>query len=215
MALAGYGVLKGSVIGHSRDADDDHYQVLVRAGATLMRVAVNVRSSAPKAPSTVLFATTTTLPPAFTGALAALAPGFRPLASRPGGLAIDFLRGGLVKPRSLKPLPPDLPGQDNDLKDALEAAVLRAMKEADSALHAFGVRWGPEKNRKDRCFHFVPGNGVHDIHMNQGNSGRYARDNGTWQDGALVFGYPGDKWRAFFVAFQSQALKTDDKGRPV
>jgi uncharacterized protein YukJ len=50
--------------------------------------------------------------------------------------------------------------------------------------------------------------------MNQGNSGQYARDNGVFQDGALYFEYPGDKWRAFFFAFQSQTFDTDDRGNP-
>ncbi len=51
--------------------------------------------------------------------------------------------------------------------------------------------------------------------MNQGNSGKYKKDNGTFQDGALFVNYPGGKWRAFFFAFQSQSFKTDDKGNPV
>ena len=51
--------------------------------------------------------------------------------------------------------------------------------------------------------------------MNQGNSGKYKKDNGTFQDGALFVTYPGGKWRAFFFAFQSQSFKTDDKGNPL
>ena len=33
-----------------------------------------------------------------------------------------------------------------------------------------------------------------------------------FQDGAIYIEYPGDKWRAFFFAFQSQTFKTDDQG---
>ena len=44
MAL-NYGVLKGTVTGHLRDADDDHYQILVSAGGAMFRIAVNVHSS--------------------------------------------------------------------------------------------------------------------------------------------------------------------------
>ena len=40
-----YGVLKGTVTGHLRDADDDHYQILVSAAKTMYRIAVNVESS--------------------------------------------------------------------------------------------------------------------------------------------------------------------------
>ena len=35
-------------------------------------------------------------------------------------------------------------------------------------MYAFGERWGPESHKADQYFGFVPGNGVHDIHMNQG-----------------------------------------------
>ncbi len=212
MPLSSYGLLKGSVIGHLREADDDHYQILLRCGKVLHRVACNVKSAAPNAPSTVLFHSITALPADFTTRLQALPAGYRKLPPRAGALAIDYLRGGLFKPASMKPVPPDLPGAGNDLKDRLEAAALKAMAQPGALLYAFGAPWGPEKTRPDQYFRFTPGRGLHDIHMNQGNSGKYAADNGPWQDGALVFEYPDaktavSKWRAFFFAFQSQSLR--------
>jgi uncharacterized protein YukJ len=209
-----YGVLKGTVQGHLRNADDDHYQILVHGGDTVFRIAVNVKSSAPKAPSTVLFETTTSLPQAFTQGLHALEDGFTKLASTPGGVAIDYVRSGIVTPKDMKPLPPDRPGANNDLKDTLETAAVDAMRLAGSMVYAFGSRWGPEAGKPDQYFKFVPGNGVHDIHMNQGNSGQYKQDNGVYHDGGLIIEYPGDKWRAFFIAFQSQTFKTDSHGNP-
>jgi len=210
-----YGVLKGTVAGHLRDADDDHYQILVHAGNQVHRIAVNVKSSAPKAPSIVLFQTTTFIPEQFTQRLVALAPGFRKLSSKAGGLAVDYVRGGLVKPKSMKPVPPDEPGEDNDLKDMLETAVVKAMGLEGSVIYAFGSKWGPEPEKRDQYFKFLPGNGVHDIHMNQGNSGSYKKDNGVYQDGALFISFPDGKWRAFFFAFQSQTFDTDDHGNPL
>ncbi len=212
MAIA-YGVLKGTVLGHLRNADDDHYQILVQAGSEMHRVAVNVRSSAPNAPSVVLFLATSSLPAPFVARLAKARTGFTALPSKPNTLAIDYVRSGLFRTKSMKPLAPDRPGVDNDLKDKLEAAVLKAMKRAGSSVHAFGAHWGPEK-QADQYFRFKPGHGVHDIHMNQGNSGRYARDNGVYHDGGLVFTYPDGKLQAFFFAFQSQTFDTDDKGHP-
>ena len=50
--------------------------------------------------------------------------------------------------------------------------------------------------------------------MNQGNGGKYRKDNGIYQDGALVLAYPKGKWLAFFFAFQSQTFDTDGKGNP-
>jgi uncharacterized protein YukJ len=49
-------------------------------------------------------------------------------------------------------------------------------------------------------FGFSPGNGVHDIHMNQGNSQEFRRDDGVWQDGALLLPYPTqDQWVGGFL----------------
>jgi uncharacterized protein YukJ len=213
MAL-NYGLLKGSIAGHLRDADDDHYQILVHAGKQVFRVAVNVKSSAPNAPSTLLFQAKTSLPAELTAQLTELEAGFTKLRSKPGGLAMDYLRVGLVNPKTMKEVPPDAPGANNDLKDKLEDAVVKAVAQQGSVVYAFGDRWGPEK-KADQYFRFVPGNGIHDIHMNQGNSGKFKRDNGVYQDGCLFFSYPGGKWLAFFFAFQSQSFETDDEGNPV
>ena len=203
-----YGVLKGTLTGHLRDADDDHYQLLVTAGSTIFRVAVNVQSSL-KSPD-LLFQSMTALPPELTKKLTALSKGFEKVASKPGGLAQDFVRGGIVKRDKFKVVPGDAPGVDNDLKDAMESAAIKAMEEKGSLIYAFGARWGPEK-AKDKYFKFTPGNGIHDIHMNQGNDKSHAGDDGVFRDGCLIFEFPGKKYRAFFMVFQSQTFDTDDK----
>lgn len=205
-----YGVLKGAVAGHMRDADDDHYQILVHAGTTIGRIASNVKSGAKNSPSTVLFRMALALPDDFIAPLRGLQPGFKKLPAKPGGLAIDYVRSDFVKPKMLAPLEPDTLGDDNDLKDKLESATVKAMKEEGSCIYAYGDRWGPQK-KPDQYFKFTPGNGIHDIHMNQGNSAEYRKDDGVYQDGALVFDYPDGKVRAFFFAFQSQSFDTDDK----
>lgn len=214
MALKKYGVLKGTVTGHKRDADDDHYQILVSAGSTVHRIAVNVKSSAPNAPSTLLFLAQSKLQDAVAQGLRALKPGYTKLPSKSGGLALDYVRNRWFKPSAMKEVPPDAPGVDNDLKDKVETAVIKAVDQAGSVVYGFGEKWGPEKDKKDQYFKFIPGNGIHDIHMNQGNSGKYKKDNGVYQDGGLVFEYPDGKWQAFFFAFQSQTFDTDDKGNP-
>ena len=214
MALKKYGVLKGTVTGHKRDADDDHYQILVSAGNTVHRIAVNVKSSAPNAPSTLLFLTQSKLQDAFVKGLRALDAGYTKLPSKGGGLALDYVRNKWFKPSTMKEVPPDAPGVDNDLKDKVESAVIKAADQAGSLVYAFGEKWGPEKDKKDQYFKFLPGNGIHDIHMNQGNGGKYKKDNGVYQDGGLVFEYPGGTWQAFFFAFQSQTFDTDEVGNP-
>lgn len=54
-----------------------------------------------------------------------------------------------------------------------------------SVIYAFGQRWGPEADECDQYFDYLPGNGIHDIHMNQGNSKNWANDDGPWQDGRM------------------------------
>jgi hypothetical protein len=78
-------------------------------------------------------------------------------------------------------------------------------------VYAFGQRWGPEAAR-DKYFGFLPGNGIHDIHMNQGNVGRFVDDDGVWQDGGLLIQFPDQRqWTAVFLRFQSQSWHTDDR----
>ena len=107
-------------------------------------------------------------------------------------------------------MPGDTPGADNDLKDKLEDAVVAAVDQDGAIVYALGAKWGPE-TKKDKYFKFTPGNGIHDIHMNQGNDKGHAGDDGIYHDGCLIFEYPKGKYRAFFMAFQSQSFHTDDK----
>jgi uncharacterized protein YukJ len=211
MPLERYGVLKGSVVDARREDDSDtpHYQVHVQADSTSYRVAVNVKSQ--MSPSELLFLVDDRFRHPVTAGLPGLPHGFTELQREPGSLALDFIRGNLFDRLRLRPLPHNLPGPDNDLSDQVEHYVARAEREHGSEVYAFGERWGPERDKPDKIFGFLPGNGIHDIHMNQGNDPQFARDDGVWQDGALVFHFPStDQWVAVFLAFQSQAWHTDD-----
>jgi hypothetical protein len=47
--------------------------------------------------------------------------------------------------------------------------------------------------------------------MNQGNVGEFVRDDGVYQDGALLLHFPAqEQWVAIFLKFQSQTWHTDD-----
>jgi uncharacterized protein YukJ len=53
------------------------------------------------------------------------------------------------------------------------------------------------------------GPGMDNIHMNQGNPpGGFAKDNGSWQDGAVIIELPSQaaRWTALFIAFQTQSV---------
>jgi hypothetical protein len=114
------------------------------------------------------------------------------------------------------PLPFDVPGSDNDLNEKIDKYVQRAMSDELAHIYAFGEKWGPE-TIKDKIFGFLPGNGIHDIHMNQGNAGQFAKDNGVWQDGGVLLHFPSEnRWVGIFLKFQSQTWHTDDdSGQPI
>jgi uncharacterized protein YukJ len=212
MPLRSYGVLAGRAVDRLREGSKDtpHFQIELTDDADIhYRIAVNVQSQ--QAPSELLYAAIEDFRHPLTGMLPQVGAGWTPLQSRPGGAALDFIRGNLFDPGQLRPLPPDLPGPDNDLADLLDHYVERAISDPAAGVYAFGQRWGPEPGIPDKIFDFRPGNGVHDIHMNQGNTGRFRGDDGIWQDGALLLRFPGEsRWVAVFLAFQSQAWHTDD-----
>jgi uncharacterized protein YukJ len=67
------------------------------------------------------------------------------------------------------------------------------------------------------------GNGIHDVHMNQGSRGRYIHHQGNdrndhndiWQDGALMIDAGEGGWVAYFSAFTNQTIPTDQLGNPL
>ena len=212
MPLASYGVLAGSVAGQRAEGgtDSPHYQIRIGGGEADFRVAVNVLSQ--EKPAELLYVAEENFRHPVTQSLPGLPDGFTPLASQPGGMALDFIRANLFDRQQMQPEPASVPGPDNDLADKLDHFVRRAAADPAARLYAFGQRWGPEAGIPDKIFGFRPGNGVHDIHMNQGNSQRFRQDDGVWQDGGLLLHYPAqDQWVGIFLAFQSQAWHTDDQ----
>jgi uncharacterized protein YukJ len=212
MPLQRYGVLKGRPIDATTEegADTPHYQVHVVASSTHYRLAVNVKSQ--QSPSELLYLVDEDFHHPITTGFPDLAQTFTLLQTRPGGLALDFIRGNLFDRLQMRPLPFHLPGPDNDLNEKIDHYVRRALRDPQALLYAFGERWGPEDHQQDKVFHFEPGNGIHDIHMNQGNVGRFVTDDGVWQDGGLLLHFPSEqRWVALFLAFQSQAWHTDDE----
>jgi uncharacterized protein YukJ len=217
MPLQQYGVLVGQVLDRRREhsADTPHFQLHVRDDAGVhYRVAVNVKSA--ESPSDLLYLVDDALTPAVISAFGALGSGWHALPSAPGGVALDYARSGLFDRARMRPLPPDVSGAGNDLEDVLDGLVQQAIDEPDARVFAVGQRWGPEKHVPDKIFGFLPGNGVHDIHMNQGNSAGFRRDDGVWQDGALLMRLPGaadgqPRWAGIFLAFQSQSWQTDNR----
>ncbi len=220
MPLKEYGVLVGRPIDSKPGAGQSpHYQIRVVDRTTHWRIAVNVKSKL--FPSELLYQVVEDFRHPVTDTVGGLDPGFHELSSAPATGALDFIRGNLFDPAAMRPLPHNVPGPDNDLNEKIAAFVSRAIQDEHATIYVFGERWGPEPGRADKHFGFLPGNGIHDVHMNQGNSARFRRDDGVWQDGALLLHFPAivdaagnqvfpEQWVGVFLAFQSQCWHTDD-----
>ena len=211
MPLKSYGALRGRVVDHRLATEANaHFQLHVLDGATSYRVAINVESK--ESPSELEYVMDSAFAHPILAAVTALAPGWNDIERKRGGAALDFVRGNLFDRKLLRKLPFDAPGPDNDLNEKLGVYARRAIADPDATLYAFGERWGPEAGVADKFFGFEPGNGVHDIHMNQSNVGRFAPDNGVHQDGALLLHFASQQqWVAIFLKFQSQTWHTDDE----
>jgi uncharacterized protein YukJ len=211
MPLKRYGVLKGHAIERRLgQGDSPHFQIHLIDDETDYRIAVNVESK--ESPHEVQYLVADAFRHPITTDLRELPLGFTELPSRPGGMALDFIRGNLFDRDAMRTLPFNVPGPDNDLNEKVDAVVQRAMADEQALVYAFGQRWGPEAHKKDRFFRFLPGNGIHDIHMNQGNSEGFRGDDGVWQDGAVLIHFPvQDQWVGIFLRFQSQSWHTDDR----
>ncbi|MDH5564444.1 MAG: DUF2278 family protein [Nitrospirota bacterium] len=221
MPLKKYGVLKGKAMNSRMGAGrSPHYQVHLISGESEFRVAINVKSQLH--PSELLYLVDENFHHPLTFNLGDLDGGFTALPSKPGGQALDFIRGNLFDRQLMRALPYNVPGPDNDLNEKIDAFVQRAIDDEQSTIYAFGERWGPEPHERDKYFGFLPGNGIHDIHMNQGNVDQYVKDDGVWQDGGMLIHFPAiidtggntrfpEQWVGIFLAFQSQAWHTDDQ----
>jgi uncharacterized protein YukJ len=210
MPLERYGVLKGKAIEVRLGAGSSpHYQVRLIDDTTDYRIAVNVQSKLP--PSELEYQVLERFEHPLTAAADALPLGYTRISPGPTGGAMDYIRGNLFDRTLMRPLPFNLPGPDNDLNEKIDHVMQRAVADESALVYAFGERWGPEPATKDKYFGFLPGNGIHDIHMNQGNHPRFERDDGVWQDGGLLVQFPEQReWIAVFLKFQSQTWHTDD-----
>ncbi|KAF5594895.1 yukJ [Fusarium subglutinans] len=162
------------------------------------RAAINIKSGN-KEESRLAYWTVPNFTHGVTAKLAQLSNGFQPLAGaseqRLDGLALDYIRSNLFNRAVGRILPHDVDGADNDILDQLRPIIDRAIS-TKATVYIYGSE-------------FNDGKGIHNVHMNQGNSGRWLKDNGVFQDGGLIFQFE-DHWEAVFIGFASQAVHTED-----
>lgn len=212
--VIGYGMLRGRVDRWVREDGDatPHLQVrVVDDTAQPWRIAVNVQ---PDTGSEVVYWLVDPLPdhPILAG-----------LANRPSGFSVaapqsstclDYVRAPLFEWPAGTALPARGDASADDLQDLL-AVQLQGCRDADAEVFAFGERFDRNLHKPiDVDFGNTDGlHGIHDIHLNQGNRGPHATDNGPLQDGGLIFGMP-DRYVGLFLAFQTQCIPTDADGDP-
>ena len=164
------------------------------------RAAINIKSSTPEdARLAYWFVRRFTNP--ITDDIGGLKDGWHDLKEAKKSPALDYIRGNLFDPMAGTLLDHDRPGENNDIIDFVSPILDEAIKRK-AKVYLFGEQFP---------------NGIHDIHMNQGNDDDFAKFNGVFQDGAVLFHFPDDNhWEAIFLAFAVQKIHTkDDTGDPI
>ena len=113
---------------------------------------------------------------------------------------LDYIRGNLMVLSQGTLVQHDIPGENNDIIDYISPILDQAIAKS-AKIFLFGEPF-PD--------------GIHDVHMNQGNEGNFKRDNGVWQDGGIILAFPDGHFEAIFLAFAIQKIHTDDNtGNPI
>jgi uncharacterized protein YukJ len=221
MPITNYSVLVGDpTAGKVVTGSSTHYQITMQANGGPFTVAVNIQSVDG---SDVLYAIEENFTPPDEAGLLALPTGMTALKNAPGGLALDYVRSTVngqpvitQKQMTLLPQLISRGSEDERMMNRVRASALQnavvtllnmTIADKDGTIYAFGSAYA-DSGRVD---------GIHDIHMNQGNPvNNHGGDNGVWQDGALLIHLPSKAtWTAVFIAFQTESWNTDSAGNPL
>ena len=137
--------------------------------------------------------------------------GFSTVAGNAGN-ALDYVKAPLFDWAHGRSLPPSGSASADDLQDLL-SLYLDQCKAAGGEIYAFGAKFDRNLHKPiDTEFGNLDGlHGIHDIHLNQGNVGPHAGDNGVFHDGGLILAFP-DRFLGLLLGFQTQQIPTDAAG---
>jgi uncharacterized protein YukJ len=213
-----YALLKGRVSAAKpfspKPNQRPHYHLRVEAGTASFDVAVNIASEDPHVLDVRVLAVTKGIQPAHAQELKALPEGTRNLP--PGSpLRLDYVADGLVTKAEMSLLPLYDPSSEDTGSDEIMGLVDAAVGKDHVRVYAFGHRYDQIHPTND-AWGFAPDDGVHNIHMNQGNyPHNHDNENGRHQDGALwLHDENADTWSAVYVAFQTQSWDNKPNGYP-
>jgi uncharacterized protein YukJ len=215
MAMS-YGVLRGRVDVFMREDDFDtpHLQIRVLDEHNqAWRVPVNVLS---KDQSFLVFHRVDPLQShPLLAELPQIAAGFTPLPPswRSASTAMDYFRAPLFDWPTGVAAPHTGPSNNDDLQDTL-TMYLQQLQDQHGELFVFGEKFpepGQPPNPLPIDHELDTDQGVHNVHMNQGNAnpGSFAQDNGVFQDGGLILMFP-TRYVGLLLRFQTQWLPTDN-----
>ena len=204
-----YCILKGTVVAakpfSQRDANRPHYHLHIQADGKDYDVAINIRSEISRdaqgnpVPVNVLYAIKDASNLPILNNVKNFPEGVKNLDGTEG-LSLDYVSQNLVSEAEMRDLPIFDPtvDQTDDIMDAVKKGM------ADGATFiAFGHRYKPASGF-DPAWDFRPDDGVHNIHMNQGNQQKFANETARNEDGALLIN-SGDNWTIIYVAFHTQS----------
>jgi len=207
-----YGVLRGRPDRYKREDNEStpHLQIRVlEDSGQPWRIAVNVQSDTGSDVAFWVVDPLTGHP--LLASLPARASGFSTV-TRNADNALDYVKAPLFDWKHGRLLPPSGNASSDDLQDLL-SLYLDQCKNAGGELYAFGAKFDRNLHKPiDSEFGNTDGlHGIHDIHLNQGNVGPHAGDNGVFHDGGLILAFP-DRFLGLFLGFQTQRIPTDAAG---
>jgi len=219
MPIPNYGVWVGTPTSYNAPSSSDsspHLDLHFKDSKGSYYANINVEST-DDSDSRLVYWNVTELPSDFTAKLHALTPGYHALGLS-SDLALDYIHSGLIDLSAgeiLDYVPPSSSSTTPSILPTLEPVLKQAIH-AHATVYIFGSEYSdPAKGKQPAV------QGIHDVHMNQGNTGSFADDNAPKSDGAL-FIYVQDQgnagsgtWTGVFLAFASQASQTDVVGDAV
>jgi uncharacterized protein YukJ len=227
MPLANYGLLTGKLIDHGpQHGGNPHYLLVVQAGAIRYQVALNVESTRPHGdfPSPLQYQIRTDLGRSKLAKSITNGNAFVLRDSNPSQPSLDFIRDGIVDMKAFKALGAGHSVKTNPLYKGVADAAAKAKTDAGVFVAVFGTGY-PDQDDRPRGRGHNPlrasagFTGIDNVHMNQGSPysiGHHAdpafKENGTHQDGAVLFFFSDKTVTGFFVKFESQDSETDDFG---
>ena len=199
MPIPNYSVLKGHPVGPGQiSGSNPHYRFDLKTDSgTTLQVNVNVQSTDG---SEIRYLIVDDFTPVNVTGLVNPPVNVTPLANTDSDLRLDYVQEKNADGTPMVDLSKmqDLNIGADRLHNAVSDLLEQALADPNGLIYAFGSHFSNGQ-----------GPGMDNIHMNQGNPpGPFAKDSGSWQDGAIIIELPGEaaRWTALFIAFQTQSV---------